>query len=231
MFGLRGSRRRVAIVGAAAAVLVAGGVGLAVAADQSPPSNAVSAGRGVDEFGMTQAFLHGSQRQFTYTKGFFCDTSIASAASSKCEAGATYRQPPAADFDPLYITVPLGFDQPMNMLDCPNALVCVDHPGTIDLSRLESALKPLYPTLSDQQLSSALKNFAVPGHDHFITTANGGKPEWWDVQIVGVTSQQTYDDIRDHRSYTYIQKLISQKDKNVLGPIPTNLFLFFSVQH
>ena len=84
------------------------------------------------------------------------------------------------------------------MLECPAALVCVDHPGTIDLSRLEPALKPLYPQLTDTQLTAALKNFAVPGHDHFITTTNGGQPEWWDVQIVGVTSPSTYDEIRSH---------------------------------
>ena len=35
-------------------------------------------------------------------------------------------------------------------------LQCVDHPGTIDLTRLESALKPLYPKLTDQQLRDRL---------------------------------------------------------------------------
>ena len=70
----------------------------------------------------------------------------------------------------------------------------------------------------------------MPGHDHFITTTNGGKPEWWDVQVIGVTSPQTYAAIRSHKSFAYIQQLIQQKNKNVVGPIPSNLFLFFSVQ-
>ena len=47
-----------------------------------------------------------------------------------------------------------------------NPLVCVDHPGTVDLTRLEPALKGLYPNLTDAQLTTALRNFAVPGHDH-----------------------------------------------------------------
>lgn len=223
------SRRRVGVLAVSAAVAVVGGLGIAQASTTETPSNAVMSGQGVDEFGMTQAFLHGKTTQFTYTKGFFCDTSVPSAASTGCEAGATYQKAPAKDFDPLYITVPLGFQQPMNMLDCPDNLICVDHPGTMDLTRLEPALKPLYPQLTDAQLTAALKNFAVPGHDHFITTANAGKAEWWDVQIVGVTNPHTYHEILEHKTFGYIQKLIRTKDKNVVGPIPTNLFLFFGV--
>ncbi len=67
-----------------------------------------------------------------------------------------------------------------------------------------------------------------PGHDHFITTLANGKAEWWDVEIVGVTSPKTLAAIRSHKSNDYLQKLIKAKNKNVVGPIPTNLFLFFS---
>lgn len=223
------SRRRAGLLAVSAAVAVAGGLGIAQANTTETPSNAVSPGHGVDEFGMTEAFLHGKTARFTYTKGFFCDTAVPSAASTGCEAGAAYTNAPAKHFDPLYITVPLGFEQPMSMLDCPDRLICVDHPGTMDLSRLEPALKPLYPQLTDEQLTAALKNFAVPGHDHFISTANAGRAEWWDVRIVGVTSPHTYHEILEHKSLGYLQKLIRNKDKNVVGPIPTNLFLFFAV--
>lgn len=224
------SRRRLGVIALSAAVIVAGGLGIAAATSSSaPPSNAKSQGRGIDEYGMTKAYIAGTRVSFTYTKGFFCDTSVRSAASSKCEAGASYKKTPAKDFDPLYITVPLGFSRPMNMIDCPSSLVCVDHPGTIDLSRLEKALKPLYPGVTDRQLTLALKNYPVPGHDHFITTTNGGKAEWWDVQVVGVTSPTVYNHILAHKSYRYIRHLLHNGNKNVLGPIPTNLFLFFSV--
>ena len=77
----------------------------------------------------------------------------------------------------------------------------------------------------------ALKNYAVPGHDHFITDTNNFLPEWWDVQVVGVTSPQVYAAIQQHASFDYIQQLIAQKNPNVVGPIPSNLFLFFSVNH
>ena len=226
---MRFSKKR--IIGLAAAVSLLAGVGAvaAVASTSTTPSNATAAGTGIDEFGMTGANYEHQLLDFTYTKGFFCDTSVASSASSGCEVGQTYNRPPAPDFDPLYITVPLGFTVPMNMLQCPSSLICVDHPGTADLSRLESALKPLYPTLTDAQLTAALQNFAVPGHDHFITDTNNFQPEWWDVQVVGVTSPSTYAAIQQHRSFGYIQHLLDKKDPSVLGPIPSNLFLFFGV--
>ena len=155
---------------------------------------------------------------------------MSSHAGSQCEVGAKWKKAPAKDFDPLYITVPLGFNRPMNMIDCPANLVCVDHPARIDMTRLEPALKPLYPQLTDAQLTAALRAFRVPAHDHFVTTTNGGRAEWWDVRVIGVTNAKVYDNIRAHKSFGYIKKLLKAKNPAVLGPIPTNLFLFFSVQ-
>lgn len=47
---------------------------------------------------------------------------------------------------------------------------------------------------------------------------------------MGVTSRSVYNRIHRHESYAYIRHLIAEKNKAVVGPIPTNLFLFFSVQ-
>jgi hypothetical protein len=218
------------LIGVAVAVAVlAGGAVAALADTGTPSSNATAPGTGIDEFGMTTAYYDHQVLDFTYTKGFFCDTSVASSASSGCEVGQTYNTPPAPNFDPLYITVPLGFSVPMNMQQCPSTLVCVDHPGTVDLTRLETTLKPLYPSLTDAQLTQALQNFAVPGHDHFITDTNQFQPEWWDVEVVGVTSPSTYAAIQQHQSFGYIQDLLNKKDPTVVGPVPSNLFLFFAV--
>ena len=221
---------RTRIVAILATVVLAGGIGVAVAAGGSSPtpSNAMSAGRGIDEFGLTKAFFKGHRTQFTYTKGFFCDRHVKSAASSKCEAGAKWKHAPAKQHDPLFITVPLGFTVPAMSMECPNGLVCVDHPGTIDLSRLEPALKPLYPQLTDAQLTAALKNYATPGHQHYITDRNHGKPEWWDVRIVGVTSKAEFHKINQHKSASYLLKQV--KAGKTTGVIPTNLFLFFGVK-
>jgi hypothetical protein len=216
------------VLAASVAIVLAGGVGVAAAANTAAPaSNAMQKGMGINEFGMTKSFYNGSTVSFTYSKGYYCDKSVTSAATSGCEAGANYKVPPAKSFDPLYIAVPLGFTVPSMSMECPATLVCVDHPGTIDLSRLEPDLKALYPKLTAAQLTAALKNSATPGHEHFITTDNGGQPEWWDVKVVGVTSLSEWNAIVAHKSFTFLNSQVTAKKTTAI--IPTNLFLYFSV--
>jgi len=221
-------------IAAAVALMFATGIGVAVGASQPPSSNAMHMGHGINEFGLTEANFNGHMVQFKYTKGFFCDTSVAAQSSSGCEAGAKFKHlpPRTNDFDPLYITVPLGFTVPRHKMECPDGLVCVDHPGTIDLTRLEPALKPLYPQLTDAQLTDALKNYATPGHQHFITTKAGHKNEWWDVRIVGVLDKKLYNDITAHHSAHYLKQQIAKKSNHgkITGVIRSNIFLFFGVK-
>jgi hypothetical protein len=220
--------KRARVLAASVAIVVAGGVGVASAADTAAPSsNAMQKGMGINEYGMTKSFFDGSTVSFTYSKGYYCDKSVSSAATSGCEAGANYKVPPAKNFDPLYIAVPLGFSVSAMSMECPSTLVCVDHPGTIDLSRLEPDLKALYPKLTVAQLTAALKNSATPGHEHFITTANGEKAEWWDVKVVGVTSLSEWNAIVAHKSFSYLDQQVNAKKTTPI--IPTNLFLYFSV--
>jgi hypothetical protein len=184
-------------------------------------------GMGIGEFGMTKSFFDGHTVSFTYSKGYYCDKTVTSGATSGCEAGANFKVAPAKNFDPLYILVPLGFTVPAMSMECPAALVCVDHPGTIDLSRLEPDLKALYPKLTAAQLTAALMNSATPGHEHYITTQNGGMAEWWDVKVVGVTSVKVWNAINSHESFTYLNQQVTKKLTTPI--IPTNLFLYFSV--
>lgn len=224
---------RARILAAGIAAVTAAGIGIASAGTASTPTNAVHMGKGVDEFGLTKSFFDGHTVNFTYTKGFYCDTSVKSASSTGCEAGANYKTPPAQNFDPLYITVPLGkfaASLPEMKMECPASLICVDHPGTIDLSRLESTIHTIapYSGFSNKALTAALKNFMTPGHEHFITTTNGGLAEWWDVKVVAVTSLAEWNAINKHESYSYLAKQI--KEKKAVGPIDTNLFLYFGVK-
>ncbi|MGC2486330.1 MAG: hypothetical protein WA359_08815 [Acidimicrobiales bacterium] len=216
------------MLAASVAIVVAGGAAVAAAAGTAAPaSNAMQKGMGINEYGMTKAFFNGGTVSFTYSKGYYCDKSVSSAASSGCEAGANYKVPPAKNFDPLYITVPLGFTVSAMSMECPSALVCVDHPGTIDLSRLEPDLKALYPKLTAAQLTAALKNSATPGHEHFITTQDNGKAEWWDVKVIGVTSLKEWNAINAHKSFAFLNQQVTKKLTTAI--IPTNLFLYFSV--
>lgn len=170
-------------------------------------------GQGADGFGKTSDFEAGTTLEDDYRHGFYCDTTVPAKSYSGCEVGATYKVPPAKNFDPLYITVPLGFSVPPMSMQCPTGLICIDHPATIDLSAIGG------PT-----------NAMTPGHDHFTATTNNFQPEWWDVQVIGVTSAATYADIQRHRSFGYIQYLIKSGNKTVTQPVPTNVFLYFAVR-
>jgi hypothetical protein len=225
---------------AAAAIVLAGGSGsVAHAATGSdtpgaPPSSAtvhdmsnMGTGKGPNEFGMTMGSYNGSGSTFTYNHGWYCDRHVRAASKSGCEVGSPARVRPSQQSDPLIITVPLGFTAPG--LDCPDRLTCVDHPMDIDMTRLATALAPIYKT-TPAKLAPALRQFVTPGHDHFIDDENAGKAEWWDVHVVGVTDLATYKDIQSHRSLSYLRGLIKAKDKHVVGPIGTNLFLFFAAR-
>ena len=169
-------------------------------------------GHGIDGFGKTDDFDASHLANDVYTHGFYCDTSIAAKSATGCEVGTKFAKPPATQFDPLYITVPLGFTVPPMQMQCPQGLICIDHPPTIDLSAIGG------PT-----------NAMTPGHDHFTTTRNMGMPEWWSVYVIGVKNVATYNAIANHGSFAYIEHLIDKGDPNVTAPIPTNLFLYFAV--
>ena len=82
-------------------------------------------------------------------------------SSTGCEVGGKWKVAPSKQHDPVFITVPLGFDVPMSHIDCPSMLTCVDHPATLDLTRLAPALAPLFKTTSEK-LTPALPTAATP---------------------------------------------------------------------
>lgn len=174
--------------------------------------------------GTTNSFYNGQNVSLLYTQGYFCDTAVSSAASSKCEAGAPYQNlppgtPSVSYTDPLYIPVPLFTPGPSG-LQCPAGSPCIDHPHTIDLSRIASALGAS---------PSSVQNAMLPGHDHVVTNLNGNKPEWWPVVVVGVKSAASWNAITTAKSYSEIQKLQAQKNSGVTANVPTNAFLYFQV--
>ncbi len=206
----------------AAVALVVGGLSTAQATSKHDVMS-----MGQNQFGKTDGNFAGSGSSFTYTKGYFCDTSVEADSSTGCEVGAPWKKAPSAQHDPLYITVPLGFTVPAMKMECPDKLVCVDHPATMDLSRLAATLAPIFGT-TPAKLAPALKNYATPGHNHYVADLNNTKPEWWDVYVVGVTDPATWYKIQNHNSYDYIAGLVKAGNPNVTAPIPTNLFLYFA---
>jgi hypothetical protein len=165
--------------------------------------------------GTTKGWLDGHTVTFKYTKNFFCANPPSSGASSHCEVGSDYTQTPASTFDPLYVVVPLGFTPPKSTLQCPVAGRCIDHPHTVDLSAV---------------LGSGTSDVLLPPHSHVVATSNGGQPEWWNVDVVGVKSLKAWNKIVSAKSDARLMWLQQHDHSVVTGNLTTNLFLYFAVQ-
>jgi hypothetical protein len=226
------------------------GPAVASAPDPNPAVNQVEAGTTFNNLmndcgasaplcqnlGISRDWIDGQDVQALYTEQYFCDTSVAAASSSGCEAGAapTKVPPGVADqtapsptvtngnIDPLYIPVPLYASPPVTYNQCSSAIVCIDHPATIDLSRLASTLGAP---------ASALANVPLPGHDHLLTTRNGDQPEWWNVVVIPVTSPQGLAAIENSKTYAAVKALETVPGSGIGVPgapeVPTNAYLWF----
>lgn len=217
-------RRRVSP--AVVAVVLSAVFALVLAVLSSSSSSAAGGRSGTT--GTTAGFLDGRNVTLQYQRDFYCDPSVPSDAVSRCEAGQPNgAQPPrSGDLPDLFVAVPYGFT-PTQGTQCPTATAttsCVDHPRYIDLSTNLSAF-----------FGTAAQNAFLPAHDHFVSEKAGG---WWTVSVYAVTSQQAWDQmLGDHgatppggatpRSVEALDALVGAG--TVLGPIPTNLNLFFNV--
>lgn len=167
--------------------------------------------------GTTPAWVDGRTVTIQYPQNFFCDKSVPSSAPSGCEVGTDSNVGPVgnADRSVLYVLVPLfagAIPAPMcAVASCPN------HPTTIDLSRIAGALG------ADP---SAVASVPLPAHSHILDGPAGG---WWDTKIVAVTNQAAWAQLAAAKSQDKMFQLINTPNSVVVGPIPTNLYLFFNV--
>ena len=181
----------------------------------------------------------GQDVQLLYTESQFCDASVANPGAAPCEVGkpASTVPPGVGDttvptaansapgasggnsqIDPLYIPVPLGFTP--TYTQCPSVINCIDHPMTVDLSNIAAYL-PGHPS------PASLRSVALPSHDHVIRTRNGDQPEWWNVEVVPVTSQAQLNAIQNLKDLTASQEQPFNPSTNPGGAIDTNVYLWF----
>ncbi len=165
----------------------------------------------------TPAWTNGRTVTVQYPQNFFCDRSVASSAPSGCEVGTDANRGPVANADrsTLYVLVPL-FNNPSPAPMCAVAS-CPNHPMNIDLSRIAGALGASPDAVADVPL---------PAHSHILDGPAGG---WWDIKIVAVTNQLAWSKLAAGKSEAVMNSLIADPSSGVLGPIPTNLYLFFNV--
>ncbi|MGH9081035.1 MAG: hypothetical protein ACRDYE_13375 [Acidimicrobiales bacterium] len=187
--------------------------------------------------GVTRDWIDGQDVTALYTEQFFCDTTVSASSATGCEAGAPpTRVPPGvadqtaptptvtnANIDPLYIPVPLYSSPPVAYTQCSGKTTCIDHPPTVDLSRLASTLGVAN--------AASLDNVPLPGHDHLLTTRNGDQPEWWNVIIIPVTSPQGLATVEQAKNYSTVKALETVAGSGIGVPgapeVPTNAYLWF----
>jgi hypothetical protein len=165
----------------------------------------------------TPAWSGGATVKIQYPQNFFCDTSVASSASSGCEVGTAANVGPVGNPNRsvLYVLTPL-FANPSPAPMCAQAS-CPNHPLNVDLSRIAGALGAS---------PEAVAEVPLPAHSHILDGNAGG---WWQVKIVAVTNEAAWAKLADGKSQTVMDALIATPNSGVLGPIPTNLYLFFNV--
>jgi hypothetical protein len=202
-------RRRLSLVASVITGLViasvsVGGAALASGSTVLPVSSAV-----------TPAWSGGATVNIQYPQNFFCDTSVASHASSGCEVGTAANVGPVGNPNRsvLYVLVPLFANpDPAPMCGAGNSdKACPNHPLNVDLS---------------QVFGTAAADVPLPAHSHILDGNAGG---WWQVKIVAVTTQAAWTELSRNKSQIGMDAQIARNDGSVLGPIPTNMYLFFNV--
>lgn len=189
------------------------------AADSKPAlSQSHNAVDGAD-FGFTAGWLAGKTVQFFYHKPFFCRTPVADGnpvgSTTDCEAGSDGTVDPRPGHIPtLFVMTPLGFRPAESTLHCPVVGHCINHPSTIDLSRLFG------PTTA---------NAPLPAHSHIVDRVSGN---WWELAVVGVKDLATWNQVVAGKSLATVRALqaADPNGDHITGDTPTNTYLFFAVR-
>jgi len=161
-----------------------------------------------DAKGFIMGWLDGETVHLRYTRLYFCEEPPASAAPSQCEVGADASVFPRRGPIPyIYALAPFGFSPDPATVACPAGTVCLNHPATLDLSRVGGpAVAP------------------AAAHSHIITDRQAG---WHQTRNIRVTSLAVWNEIAAAKSYAKVKAL---QDAGRLGPdIPTNIYFFFEV--
>jgi hypothetical protein len=183
--------------------------------------NASASHNAVDgaDFGFTDGWFEGRTVQFFYHKPFFCRTPVEDGlpvgSSSECEAGSDGTEDPRPGNIPeLYVMTPLGFRPDESTLQCPIVGQCINHPSTLDLSRL---------------FGPDVANAPLPAHSHIVEEVSGN---WWELEVIGVKDLATWNAVVAGKSLETVRALQAADPgaAHITSDIPTNTYLFFDVR-
>ena len=171
------------------------------------------------DFGFTAGWLQGNTVQFFYHKPFFCRTPVEDrhpvGSATDCEVGSDGTADPRPGSIPtLFVMTPIGFRPADATLQCPMVGHCINHPSTIDVSRVFGA---------------GTENAPLPAHSHIVDEVAGN---WWELDVVGVKDPATWDQIVAGKSLATVRALQAgdPTGAKITGDIPTNVYLFFDVR-
>lgn len=175
---------------------------------------------GVAETGTTPGWFDGRTITFSYhTNNFFCHTPVADGqpvgSTSGCEVGSDGTLDPRPGPKPtLWVMTPIGFRPPDATLHCPVVGNCINHPHTIDLSRL---------------FGPATANAPLPAHSHIVIVTG---QNWWELKVIGVKDIDTWNTIVAGKSLATVRALQASDPNHVhIGPDTfTNTYLFFEAK-
>ena len=171
------------------------------------------------DFGFTDGWFAGQTVRFFYHKPFFCRTPVEDGlpvgSTSDCEVGSDGTVDPRPGQIPdLYVMTPLGFRPDESTLQCPTVGQCINHPSTVDLSRLFGA---------------SVANAPLPAHSHIIEERSGN---WWELEVIGVKDLATWNAVVAGKSLETVRALQAADPgaQHITPDIPSNTYLFFSVR-
>lgn len=171
--------------------------------------------------GFTDGWQNGKTVSFFYSKPFFCAEPPSSAAATQCEVGEDGTVDPRPGKIPvLYVMTPIGFRPATATLQCPIVGSCINHPSTIDLSRV---------------FGPSEANVPLPAHSHIIDSdlaesqANGGQAGWWEIEVIGVRDPGVWDQIVAGKSLATVRAL-QARGVGITNDIRSNAYLFFDVR-
>lgn len=168
--------------------------------------------------GSTTSWFDGDEVQLDYTKQFECKMPPSAGSTSGCEMGEKAQTEPSNDtaIPVLYVMVPLGFTPAASTLHCPNVGNCVAHPSTLDMTRVFGA---------------GTQNSPLPPHSHIIIDIDNHDDGPWEVEVIGVKDQNTWDLIVGTKNLAEVRLLQFQdlNETRITADISTNIFLFFKV--
>src|SRR5438046_7655971 len=84
---------------------------------------------------------------------------------------------------------PIGFRPAEATLQCPVVGHCINHPSTIDLSRVFGA---------------GTENAPLPAHSHVVDQVEGN---WWELHVIGVKDPATWDQVVAGKSLAAVRAL------------------------